>query len=223
MSDSKTLLELARAGEISPEMQAAARAEGVTPEFIRAGMVDGNIVVTRNRVRKNVKPLAIGAGLRIKVNANIGTSRDHHEVAEEMAKLKVCEETGADTVMDLSTGGPLRELRQAMIKNTDLPIGTVPIYQAMVDVVDSGRKMVQMKGEDLLACLDEQGREGVDFMTVHCGVTQRSIERIMREGRVLDVVSRGGSLTVGWMHHNQAENHRLCCHDLSPTSSPCPP
>jgi phosphomethylpyrimidine synthase len=206
LSDQKTLLDLARAGEITPEMQAAAKTEGVTPEFIRAGMVDGNIVVTSNRVRKNVKPLAIGAGLRIKVNANIGTSGDHHEVAEEMEKLRACEQAGADTVMDLSTGGPLRELRQAMIENTDLPIGTVPIYQAMVDVVESGRKMVQMKGEDLLACLEEQGREGVDFMTVHCGVTQRSIGRIMQEGRVLDVVSRGGSLTVGWMHHNQAEN-----------------
>jgi len=206
LTEQLTLLEIARAGEISPEMEEAARSEGVEAEKIRAGIENGVIVVTRNRVRKRVKPLAIGEGLRVKVNANIGTSRDHHDVDEEMAKLKACEDTGADTVMDLSTGGPLRELRQAMIKNTDLPIGTVPIYQAVVDVVNSGRKVVEMKAVELFDAIEEQAKEGVDFVTVHCGVTQRSVEKIEREGRVLDVVSRGGSLTVGWMWHNEEEN-----------------
>jgi phosphomethylpyrimidine synthase len=206
LSEKRTLLEIAQAGELCPEIAAAAAAEGVPAELIRSGMEQGTVVVARNRRRKNVRPLAIGAGLRIKVNANIGTSRDHHELEEELAKLRVCEAAGADTVMDLSTGGPLRELRRAMIANTTLPIGTVPIYQAMVDVVESGRKMVEMEPEELFACIEEQAREGVDFMTVHCGVTRASLERIQREGRVLDVVSRGGALTVGWMRYNEAEN-----------------
>jgi len=206
LAGERTLLEIARAGKISPEMEEAAKAEGVAPEAIRAGIEAGTVVVTRNRVRPRVKPLAIGAGLRVKVNANIGTSRDHHDLDEELLKLKVCEQAGADTVMDLSTGGPLRELRQAMIRNTALPIGTVPIYQAVVDVVESGRKVTDMKPDELFAAIEEQAREGVDFVTVHCGVTRRSVERLEREGRVLDVVSRGGSLTVGWMRVNNAEN-----------------
>jgi phosphomethylpyrimidine synthase len=206
MSDKPTLLEIARSGRISPEMEEAARAEGVTPQFIREGMAAGTIVVTRNRVRKNVRALAIGTGLRTKVNANIGTSRDHHDVAEELKKLRVCEQVGADTVMDLSTGGPLRELRAAMIKHTALPIGTVPIYQAVVDVVESGRKVTDMKPDELLAAVEDQAREGVDFVTVHCGVTRASVERLEKEGRLLGVVSRGGSLTVGWMRVNDAEN-----------------
>jgi len=187
-------------------MTAAAEAEGVRPERIRDGIADGTIVVTRNRVRENARPLAIGKDLRIKINANIGTSRDHHDMDEELEKLKACEAAGADTVMDLSTGGPLRELRQAMLKHTRLPIGTVPIYQAAVDVVEDGRRVVEMKADDLFDRIEDQGREGVDFITVHCGVNQRSLERIEREGRLLDVVSRGGSITVGWMRHNEAEN-----------------
>lgn len=197
---------MARAGETAPEVEAAARAEKVDPEFVRAGMVEGTIVVTRNRVRDKVRPLAIGAGLRVKVNANIGTSRDHHDLDEEIAKLKVCEQAGADTVMDLSTGGPIRELRRAIIANTELPIGTVPIYQAVVDVRDSGRNVVDMTPEELFGAIEEHAKDGVDFITVHCGVTRRSVERLENEGRVLDVVSRGGSLTCGWMRHNEADN-----------------
>lgn len=206
LAGERTLLEAARAGEISPEMIEAAKSEGVEAETIRAGIEAGTIVVTRNRVRPRVRPLAIGAGLRVKVNANIGASRDHHDVDEELLKLKVCERSGADTVMDLSTGGPLRELRKRMIQNTQLPIGTVPIYQAVVDVVESGRKVTDMKPDELLAAVEEQAREGVDFVTVHCGVTRASVARLEKEGRVLDVVSRGGSLTVGWMRVNDAEN-----------------
>ncbi len=206
MNDKRTLLETAKAGDLSPAMEAAAAAEGVPAETIRAGIEDGTIVVCKNRVRENVNPLAVGKGLRIKVNANIGTSRDHHDVDEELAKLRACEEAGADTVMDLSTGGPLRELRKSMIAATSLPIGTVPIYQAVVDVVESGRKVVDLKGDDLFECIEEHGRQGVDFITVHCGITRQSLSRIEREGRLLDVVSRGGSLTVGWMRYNDCEN-----------------
>ncbi len=202
----RTLLDRARAGEITPEMEEAALAEGVSPEFVRAGLERGDVVVTRNRVRKNVRALAIGAGLKVKVNANIGTSRDHHDVDEEVLKARVAEEAKADTIMDLSTGGPLRELRRAIIESTELPLGTVPIYQAVVDVRDSGKNVVDMTADELFDAIEEHGREGVDFVTVHCGVTRASIERIEKEGRVLDIVSRGGSLTAGWIRHNDAEN-----------------
>jgi phosphomethylpyrimidine synthase len=199
-------MELARAGAITPEMEVVAQAEKVPVEKIQAGVAAGTIVIARNRGRRRVRPLAIGQGLRTKVNANIGTSRDHHDLAEELRKLKVCEEMGADTVMDLSTGGPLRELRRAMLDHTALPIGTVPVYQAVVDVVDSGRPVVEMRAEELFGAIAEQARDGVDFVTVHCGVTQRSLERLDREGRVLGVVSRGGALLAGWMRHNEEEN-----------------
>jgi len=202
----RTQLETAREGKVSPEMELAARAEGVDPEFIRAGIETGAIVVTKNRVRGNVRPLAIGAGLRVKVNSNIGTSRDHHDLEEELLKLRVSEQAGADTVMDLSTGGPLRELRRSMIANTTLPIGTVPIYQAVVDVRDQGRNVVEMTADELFSSIQEQAEDGVDFVTVHCGVTMRSVERLETEGRVLGIVSRGGSLIAGWMRHNEKEN-----------------
>jgi phosphomethylpyrimidine synthase len=206
LSEEQTLLDLARAGKSCPEIDEAAALEDVDPEFIINGMVEGNIVVTRNCVRENVKALAIGKDLRTKVNANIGTSRDHHDMDEELRKVKVCEEAGADTLMDLSTGGPLKELRKSIIKSTDLPIGTVPIYQAAVEVVDSGRTVVEMTAEDLFKSVEEHSQDGVDFLTLHCGVTQKSMERIDEEGRILGVVSRGGSITCGWMRVNEQEN-----------------
>ena len=209
----KTLMDLAREGVITDEMKAAAQAEKVAPEVIARGLADGTIVVTRNRSRRRVRPLAIGAGLRTKVNANIGTSQDHHDVDEELRKLKVCEDAGADTVMDLSTGGPLRELRKAMLDSTDLPIGTVPVYQAVVDVVEQGRPVVEMRAEELFAAIADQAAEGVDFVTVHCGITQASLERIEREGRVLGIVSRGGALLSGWMRHNETENPLFAQYD----------
>jgi len=163
-------------------------------------------VVTRNRVRRNGRALAIGAGLRIKVNANIGTSRDHFDLEEELLKLRVCEEAGADAVMDLSTGGPLRELRRAILEGARLPLGTVPIYSAAVTAVNRGKPVVEMEPDEFLAAVEEHARDGVDFVTVHCGVTRASAARLANEGRVLDVVSRGGSITVGWMRYNRAEN-----------------
>ncbi len=206
MSEEMTLLEVARSGRVSPEMEEAARLDSVEPGIIRRGIESGSVVVTRNRVRKSVRALAIGAGLRTKVNSNIGTSRDRFDLEEELCKLRVSEQAGADTVMDLSTGGPLRELRRAIIKNTSLPVGTVPIYQAAVDVRESGRKVVDMSSDELFDAIEEQAKDGVDFVTVHCGVTQRSMRQLEEEGRVLDVVSRGGSLTIGWMRHNGEDN-----------------
>ena len=206
MSVTPTLLDRARRGEVTPEMVAAGRAENVEPEFIREGVAHGTIVVTRNRVRQNVEPLAIGAGLRTKVNANLGTSKDRADLEFELEKLRVAEAAGADTVMDLSTGGPITEIRRAILKRTRLPLGTVPIYQAAVEMVNRGHPFLDMTGDDLFAAIRLQAEDGVDFVTVHCGVTEESVERLRREGRVLDVVSRGGALTVEWMRYHEAQN-----------------
>ena len=206
MSTELTLLERARRGEVTPEMIAAARAEGVEPEFIRDGVKNGAIVLTHNRVRASGRPLAIGAGLRTKVNANLGTSKDRADLELELEKLRVAEAAGADTVMDLSTGGPITQIRRAILAATRLPLGTVPIYQAAVEMVNRGRPFMDMTADDFFAAIRLHAEDGVDFVTVHCGVTEESIGRLSREGRILDVVSRGGALTLEWMRYHEAEN-----------------
>ncbi len=170
-------------------MEQCAAIEGVSPEFIRRGIEEGTIVLTRNNVHLNVRPLAIGKGLRTKVNANIGTSKDRVDIALELEKIRVSVACGADTIMDLSTGGNIGEIRKAVIKNSPIPVGTVPIYQAAVEIIESRRAILEMTGDDIFRAIEENGRDGVDFITVHCGVTRESVARINRQGRVLGVSS----------------------------------
>lgn len=201
-----TQLETARAGRISEEMQACAEAEGVTPEFIRNGIEKGTIVICRNINHSGIKPLAIGEGLRTKINANIGTSKDHTDVDMELTKLKIATEAGADAVMDLSTGGDLAAIRKAIMEAAKVAIGTVPIYQAACKIIDQKKAISEMTADDLFDVIEENGRDGVDFVTVHCGVTKLSVEAIEKQGRVLGIVSRGGSMTANWMRCNDQEN-----------------
>ncbi len=201
-----TQLEMARRGEISEGMAACARREGVDPELIRKGVEDGTIVIIQNRDHSSIAPLAIGKGLRTKVNANIGTSGDHPEVDLELAKVKICETCGADTIMDLSTGGDVSAIRKAIMKASSLPVGTVPVYQATARVLQDHRAIPEMKADELFHVIEENGRDGVDFITVHCGVTKRSVACIDFEGRVLGIVSRGGSVLARWMAHTGKEN-----------------
>jgi len=202
----KTLMERAQAGEITPEMREVALSEDKTPEEIRDLVAQGRVVITHNQTRKNGKPIAIGEGLRIKVNANIGTSQDLCDPELELEKLKSAELAGADTIMDLSTGGDINLIRRKILEHTQLPLGTVPVYQSAIETIRKGKAFVYMTGEDLFSVIRLQAEDGVDFITVHCGVTQESITRLKREGRVLDVVSRGGALTVEWMEFNKKEN-----------------
>ena len=202
----KTLMERARAGEVTPEMVEVAREEGKEPEEIRDLIAQGRVVITHNRERKNGKPLGIGAGLRVKVNANIGTSQDLCDLELELKKLKFAEQAGADTVMDLSTGGDISAIRREIIKHTHLPLGTVPIYQSALDTVKRGKAFVYMSADDLFNTIEEQAKDGVDFITVHCGVCWESVEQLKKQERVLGVVSRGGALTIEWMEFNEKEN-----------------
>ncbi len=201
-----TQLEWARKNKITPAMRRVARAERVAPEAVRAGVADGVIVIPGNAGRRVKKPCGIGRGLRVKINANIGTSKDRPQLAPELAKLKACVECGADTVMDLSTGGDLRRIRRAILRRSSIPVGTVPIYEAAVDAARRKKSIVAMTAEEMLATIESQAVEGVDFVTVHTGVTRESIGRLKREGRLMGVVSRGGAFLVEWMLYHGKEN-----------------
>jgi phosphomethylpyrimidine synthase len=201
-----TQLELARKGIITAQMQVVATQEQVEPEFVRQGIADGNIVIPANVNHKHLKPFGIGKGLRTKVNANFGTSSDYGTVETELEKLRAAVESGADTVMDLSTGSSLVSVRRAVVKNSTVPVGTVPIYQAGIEAIDQHSAIVKMTVDDLFAVIEEHARDGVDFITVHCGVTRSAIAALKEQGRVTDIVSRGGAFMVGWMLHNDREN-----------------
>jgi phosphomethylpyrimidine synthase len=196
----------ARKGNITPDMEAVARSEGVSLEHVIEGVANGTIVITRSVRHASISPLGIGRGLRTKINANIGTSKDRMSIEDEIEKLKVAVSAGADAVMDLSTGGPIIEIRKEILKHSTVAIGTVPIYQAAVETVGEGRPIVQMDPEMLFRVIEDQAEEGVDFVTVHCGVTMASIERLKRQGRIMDVVSRGGAFHLEWIIYNEAEN-----------------
>jgi len=196
----------ARKGNITPEMEAVARSEGVSLEHIISGVADGTVVITRNALHTSIAPLGIGKGLRTKINANIGTSRDRMSIDDEIEKLKVAVSAGADAVMDLSTGGPIIEIRKQILKHSTVAIGTVPIYQAAVETVEQGKSIVQMDPDLLFRVIEQQAKEGVDFVTVHCGVTISSVERLKRQGRIMDVVSRGGAFHLEWIISNEKEN-----------------
>jgi len=201
-----TQLEKARRGVITTEMEIAAAAENVGPEYIRKGVAAGTIVICRNINHAGIRPLAIGSGLRTKVNANIGTSKDGNDLPAELEKLTLAINAGADAVMDLSTGGDLAQIRREVMKNSTVAVGTVPIYQTAVKMINADRAVSEMTADEMFEVIEENGRDGVDFITVHCGVTRRTVEIMEQQGRVLGIVSRGGSMTAGWMRCNGKEN-----------------
>jgi len=202
-----TQLEYARRGLVTEKMRLAALEEGVPPEFIRAGIAAGTIVICHNIRHDNGNPLAVGAGLRTKVNANIGSSSDDTDIEKELEKARAAVKYGADAIMDLSTGGPVDEIRRAIVAETSACIGSVPLYQAAVDTVRVKKKaIVDMTVDDIFAGVIKHAGDGVDFITVHCGVTLGTLDRMKNEGRLMDVVSRGGAFTIEWMRYNNREN-----------------
>ncbi|MDP2916703.1 MAG: phosphomethylpyrimidine synthase ThiC [Dehalococcoidia bacterium] len=201
-----TQLELAKAGEISPQMKEVARREGIDAEFVRQGVAQGTIVIPANVNHANLIPCGIGQGLSTKINANLGTSSDFGNIDTEMEKLRVAVAFGADAVMDLSTGDNMNEIRRAVVAASSIPVGTVPIYQAGIEAIARTGAIVQMTADDLFNAIEEHARDGVDFVTVHCGVTRSAIERLRQRRRVADVVSRGGAFLIGWIIYNNREN-----------------
>ncbi|MGB9613162.1 MAG: phosphomethylpyrimidine synthase ThiC [Candidatus Margulisiibacteriota bacterium] len=185
-------------GKITPQMQEVAKQESKSAEEIRVGVAQGTIVIPYNPLHCNCRPIGIGKGLRTKVNANLGTSPDFFDLDNELKKLSAAIEAKADTVMDLSTGGDIKAIRRSILAASPLPLGTVPIYQAKVE----GKMTV----EGMFEVIEEQAQDGVDFMTIHCGVTFESIGRLKKHPRLMGVVSRGGALMMEWILENKEEN-----------------
>ncbi len=202
-----TRIELASSGNITEEMEEVARAEGVSPGFIRDGLKEGTMVITCNRERQStIKPLAVGRGLRTKVNANIGTSTDREDPQEELLKLKVAIESGADSVMDLSTGGDIDGIRKMILRESTVPVGTVPVYQAAFFAKGQGKSFVELAPEEFIEMVARHASDGVDFVTVHCGIRLSTLERLKKDPRLMGIVSRGGALMAEWMRYNKREN-----------------
>ncbi len=189
-----TQIESARKGIITPEMQEIALQEGLEAGEIQKRVAQGTVVVPANLRKKKARPVGIGQGLTIKVNANIGTSSDRVDLDQELRKLNICVEAKADTVMDLSTGGDLKEILRTLIAHSPLPVGTVPIYQAVVETVREKGGIIHLTADKIFEVIEDQAQAGVDFITVHCGVTLNSLERLQKQGRITDIVSRGGGL-----------------------------
>lgn len=201
-----TQLQQARKNVITQEMKQVAKDECLDPEYIRARIAEGRIVIPANHKRKATKICGIGAGLKTKVNANIGTSADYADVTNEIEKLKVVEEAGADAVMDLSTGGNLREIREKIIGLASIAVGSVPIYEAAVKSVQRKHAIVDMTAMDMLEAVRLHCEDGIDFITVHCGATRGVLKHLQENKRICGVVSRGGTFLVEWMIHNGREN-----------------
>ncbi|MDD5339565.1 MAG: phosphomethylpyrimidine synthase ThiC, partial [Dehalococcoidales bacterium] len=201
-----TQLEIAVRGDTSPQMLQVAKTESIDVEILREKIASGKVVIPANVRHIGLKPCGVGEGLSTKVNANIGTSSDYGDVTTELVKLKTALDAGADTVMDLSTGGDISAIRKAIVAASPSAIGTVPLYQAGIKAIQDHGAIVKMTLDDFFKAIEDNARDGVDFVTVHCGVTQGAIARLKQQGRVTDVVSRGGAFTLGWMLHNDKEN-----------------
>ena len=180
--------------------------EGIPLGQLEAFITSGRVTIAKNRKTKNKKFCGIGKSLSTKVNANIGTSSEKHDLKEELKKLKVATEAGADTVMDLSTGGDLRKIRKEIIAHSSVPVGTVPIYEAAIKAATKYGTITKMDKELILNTIEQQADDGVDFMTIHSGVTNRGLAAIKKDGRVTNIVSRGGSFLAVWMVSNKKEN-----------------
>ena len=202
----KTQLDRARDGEITQEMKEAAVYDDVSPEFIRDGIANGHIVIYGNPQRKSTV-VGIGQGLRTKINASIGTSPDIIDFDMEVEKAKVAEKAGADTLMELSTGGDLGEIRRRVLDSISLTVGTVPLYQAAMETIEKKGSVVKMESDFLFEIIERQAQDGIGFMAIHCGINMITLERLRKQGyRYGGLVSRGGSFLTAWMNHNKKEN-----------------
>ncbi len=200
------IIEAARRGEVHPTAAAVARIEGVETSRLLRGICDGTVVIPCSNTVARPKPCGVGRGLTVKVNANIGSSADLESIEVEMEKLHTAVHHGADTVMDLSTGPLWREILEGISGASPVPLGTVPLYQVFGEVLEGGGSVGDVDPEAMLSAVEDHCRLGVDFLTLHCGVTRRAVELLRQQGRKLGIVSRGGALMAEWMSVRRAEN-----------------
>lgn len=201
-----TQMEEAKRGIITEEMNFIAKQENISVEKLRRNVAKGYTVIFRNVNHDWVKPVAVGKGVRIKVNANIGTSRDIVNVEEEIEKARIVVRYGADTIMDLSTGGDLDKIRREIMRAVDVPVGTVPIYQAAEEMLAKGKAIIEMSEDDMWNAVEKHFKDGVDYATIHVGVTKEVVEKMKRVKRTVGMVSRGGTFLAAWMIHWESEN-----------------
>lgn len=200
-----TQIDFARAGQITPQMKEVAEREHRDPEYIRERVADGRIAIPANivHIKKGIRAFGVGEGLSTKVNVNLGISGDKADAAEEWKKVKIAEDFGADAIMDLSNSGKTRQFRQQLIDETPLMVGTVPMYDAIGYME---KPLVKLTKDDLLEVVRAHAEDGVDFMTIHCGINKSVIKTFKETGRLMNIVSRGGSLLFGWMEVTGNEN-----------------
>lgn len=200
-----TQIDFARAGQITPQMKEVAEREHRAPEYIRERVADGRIAIPANivHIKKGMRAFGVGEGLSTKVNVNLGISGDKADAAEEWKKVKIAEDFGADAIMDLSNSGKTRQFRQQLIDETPLVVGTVPMYDAIGYME---KPLVKLTKDDLLEVVRAHAEDGVDFMTIHCGINKSVIKTFKETGRLMNIVSRGGSLLFGWMEVTGNEN-----------------
>ncbi|MBP7056716.1 MAG: phosphomethylpyrimidine synthase ThiC, partial [Candidatus Omnitrophica bacterium] len=201
-----TQLQLARSGKITDLVKNISRSENIPPEVIAKGIAEGHIVIPNNKLRKITQPCAIGKGLSTKINANIGTSKDSSNIQLELQKMRIAIDLGSDTIMDLSTGPKFIETRRAILKSCKVPVGTVPIYEIMINASVEHKNIKDIGAEEMFQVLESQAKDGVDFFTIHAGVTKNVLDALHKSRRVLDIVSRGGAFLAQWMIANGREN-----------------
>ena len=185
-----TQIESAKKGIVTGQMKVVAANESMEEETLRELIAEGRVVIPCNVNHKNLSPIGIGKYLKTKINANIGTSGDYDKIEDELKKIDMVEKYHADTVMDLSTGGDVDKIRRALIERSTIPFGNVPIYQMAREVAAKGGAFVQMTIDEMLGYIEKQAQDGVDFMTIHAGLTRRAVEKIRKQRRKAGIVSR---------------------------------
>jgi len=201
-----TQLHEARKGNKTEALKKVAEEEGLSEDTLLEQVSQGKVVIPLNPKHSPLHPVGIGQNLRTKVNVNIGSSEDFPELETELAKAEIALKYETDTLMDLSTGGDIKKIRRRILDKARIPLGTVPIYEAAIKAIKERGSILDITAEDLFKAVESQAEEGVDFMTIHAGLTSKAIDRLKNQGRVADVVSRGGAFHLAWMLHNQKEN-----------------
>jgi phosphomethylpyrimidine synthase len=201
-----TLREVAIKNEKNKIFDAICSYEDISLEELIKNLSKGYVVIPHNKNSNLKRPYAVGKGLKTKINANIGSSKGLPSLENELKKLKIALENGAHAIMDLSTGGDINEIRKAIRENCDVPLGTVPIYQVAVESVEKKIDIINMSVDHMFETILQQAEEGIDFMTIHAGLTLESVKRLKNSKRIMGVVSRGGSLLLNWMTYNNKEN-----------------
>lgn len=202
-------MKIAKSGNITPEMEIVAKNEKVDVEFIRKGIEKGRIIIPKSNRRKLNPPIGIGKGLLVKINANIGSSKTVCNIDQELEKAKIAVKFGADTIMDLSTGvteSDIQTIRKHIIEEIKVPLGTVPIYQSALRGIETKGAIIHMDEDDMFNVVEEQAKEGVDFFTIHVGVTKEIVDYLVDHPRIMGVVSRGGTFLASWILENDSEN-----------------